>query len=665
VTELFHQLLDWVSLHPLWAGLIIFLVAMAESIAIIGILVPGVIIMLGIGALIAAGAIEFWSAFVWAVSGAIVGDGFSFWLGRRLRGRAARLWPLSRHPETLQRGIDFFRRYGVKSVAFGRFFGPIRAVVPLVAGMMEMPPSRYILANVLSALVWAPAYLLPGIVLGASLELASQVAFRLVILILGLVLLIWLMIWLIRLIFRLVHPHASAWLQALLNWSQLHPAFTEIAEALANPRHPEARGLAILTSLLILAVGLFALVLGITLEGSALAGAEHMIFQTIQSLRTPWADYLMIYFTRFGDLAVIITLILGVLLFLGWQRHWRSSLYWLSAAGFGLFASVALKYGLQIPRPPAAIEGLSSYSFPSSHVLRATVLYGFLSVIIARAIRPNWRWLAYSAAGVLILLVAVSRLYLGAHWLSDILGSLTLGLIWIALLGIAYHRHTQVESHWLGLSFFSLVLITGVIATLGVQRQEADLARYSPPAAVSQMAMSEWWEQGWSGLPQARKDTRNSYDHPLSVQYAGSLEEIQSHLSAKGWRPATMLSLDNTLKLLSPGSELTELPLLPQVHDGGHESLVLIKEQPAQQPVLLRLWPAQVELLPGRQPLWVGNVSEIEKSTVLDFFAFPETGADFRGPFRLLLEESQDLQQRQPTDQRDLLLLRTPNPSAP
>jgi undecaprenyl-diphosphatase len=176
------------------------------------------------------------------------------------------------------------------------------------------------------------------------------------------------------------------------------------------------------------------------------------------------------------------------------------------------------------------------------------------------------------------------------------------------------------------------------------------------------MAMTEWWEQGWSSLPKVRKDTRNSYHHPLTVQYAGSLQEIQSHLSAQGWRPATMLSLDNTLKLLSPGSELTELPLLPQVHDGDHESLVLIKEEPGRQPLLLRLWPARVVLQPEGLPLWIGNVSEIRKATVVDFFAFPETGEDFQGPFKLLLEESRDLQQRQPTMERNLLLLREPAP---
>ena len=64
------------------------------------------------------------------------------------------------------KGIDFFDKYGAISVALGRFFGPIRAVVPLVAGLMHMPPRRFYLANVLSAMVWAPAYLAPGVVLG-------------------------------------------------------------------------------------------------------------------------------------------------------------------------------------------------------------------------------------------------------------------------------------------------------------------------------------------------------------------------------------------------------------------------------------------------------------------------------------------------------------------
>ncbi|MEJ2530147.1 MAG: DedA family protein, partial [Gammaproteobacteria bacterium] len=241
MTEIFQQLLHWIELHPLWSGAAIFLVAMAESLAIVGLLVPGVVIMFGIGALISAGAIDFWYAFIWAVAGAIVGDVSSFLLGFYLRDRIGSIWPFTRYQESLKQGQAFFAKYGSMSVAFGRFFGPVRAVIPLVAGSMGMSPWRFTVANILSALAWAPAYLAPGMVFGASLELASQVAFRLVILILLLAILIWLVIWLVRLTFRICQPHASSWLQSILNWSRLHPAFTGIAEALADPKHPEAK----------------------------------------------------------------------------------------------------------------------------------------------------------------------------------------------------------------------------------------------------------------------------------------------------------------------------------------------------------------------------------------------------------------------------------------
>ena len=85
MTELFQHLLDWVALHPYWSGALVFLVSMAESLAIVGLVVPGVAIMFGIGAMIGAGSIEFGAAMGWAVTGAIVGDGLSFWLGRRYK----------------------------------------------------------------------------------------------------------------------------------------------------------------------------------------------------------------------------------------------------------------------------------------------------------------------------------------------------------------------------------------------------------------------------------------------------------------------------------------------------------------------------------------------------------------------------------------------------
>ncbi|MEJ2407204.1 MAG: DedA family protein, partial [Candidatus Thiodiazotropha sp.] len=268
MSEFLTQLVNWIGEHPLWAGMAVFFVAFAESVAMIGLLVPGVVAMFGFGALIATGTLEFWPVFGWAVAGAVAGDGLSFWLGRHFQNRLRGLWPFSRHPKTLERGIGFFQHYGGKSVAIGRFFGPVRAVIPLVAGMLGMSPWRFAFANLISALLWAPAYLLPGIVFGASLELASEVAFRLVLLLLLLLFLAWILFISARALFRLIQPHATQLVQRAFDWGQLHPGFRSISRALADPNHPDAKGLATLATLLLVTTLLFVLLTGVVLDGS-------------------------------------------------------------------------------------------------------------------------------------------------------------------------------------------------------------------------------------------------------------------------------------------------------------------------------------------------------------------------------------------------------------
>ncbi|HEC15979.1 MAG TPA: phosphatase PAP2 family protein [Sedimenticola sp.] len=653
MTEYLHQLLEWVSLHPVWAGVVVFLVAMSESLAIIGILVPGVVLMFGFGAMISADALAFWPTFAWAVAGAVAGDGLSFLLGRHFQQRLRGLWPFSHHPQSLERGIAFFQRYGGKSVAIGRFFGPVRAVIPLVAGMLGMPPGRFLAANLASALAWAPLYLLPGMALGASLKLASEVAFRLVLLLLLMVTLIWFVLWITRRAFQLLHPHASAWVQAALNWTSPHPKLREIAAALADPDHPEAGGLAVLASLLILAMGLSALIFGAVLGESGITGPDWAVLQTLQSLRTPWADHLMIHLSRLADATVLTVLALGVLAFLAWQRHWRTAGYWLAAVGFGFLAPLILKYGLRIPRPDIGITGLGPYGFPSGHVLRAMTLFGFLSVMTARAMRPRHRWLPYGLAGLLVMAVAVARLYLGVHWLTDVLAGLTLGLAWVALLGIAYHRHTGTETHWRGLAAGSLLLLALATGLQTWRGQAADLALYLPARPPTTMNARAWWEREWMRLPRTRQDIQGRRNHPLQLQYAGSLERLKARLAGKGWRAVPPLTWSDMLKLLSPSLPLGELPVLPQVHDGRHEALILIKPRPDERRLVLRLWPSGLVLSPGNRPLWLGGVSSQRQAHILNLLTFAETTRDFRGPFEILLQDTASL----PHKRADGLLL--------
>ncbi|MBK5197660.1 MAG: DedA family protein [Methyloceanibacter sp.] len=163
------QVLFFVKAHPEWAALIIGLVAFGESFVFLSLLFPGTAILIASGALIEAGILDPFSPVVAGIVGAVLGDAISFWLGQKFGPLLSDVWPFRRHPERLENGISFFKRYGASSVFIGRFFGPLRAVIPLAAGILHMPSRRFYMANVLSAIVWAPALVFSGDLLAHSL----------------------------------------------------------------------------------------------------------------------------------------------------------------------------------------------------------------------------------------------------------------------------------------------------------------------------------------------------------------------------------------------------------------------------------------------------------------------------------------------------------------
>ncbi|HVC56225.1 MAG TPA: DedA family protein [Stellaceae bacterium] len=163
-----QPLINLIKAHQDWAVAIMFATAFGESFAFVSLLFPGTALLIAAGTLTKSGTLPYLPVIVGAVAGAVLGDGVSYWIGRRFGGGIARLWPFSRDPELLSRGIRFFERHGGKSVFIGRFFGPIRAVIPLAAGILLMRRDRFWLANITSALVWAPMLLFVGDLVGKT-----------------------------------------------------------------------------------------------------------------------------------------------------------------------------------------------------------------------------------------------------------------------------------------------------------------------------------------------------------------------------------------------------------------------------------------------------------------------------------------------------------------
>ncbi|PIQ12575.1 MAG: PA-phosphatase [Hydrogenophilales bacterium CG18_big_fil_WC_8_21_14_2_50_58_12] len=518
----------------------------------------------------------------------------------------------------------------------------MRPVIPMIAGMLDMPPARFYPANILSALGWAPAYILPGVVFGASLRLAEAVATRLAMTAVALVLVIWCGVWGIGRAVLWLQPRIERGLSFLQAWSTAAPSgrnrpLRKLVAALLDPTQPESRTLLILAGLLIVAAWGFFGVLEDVLTRDPLVFIDSAAYHFLQGLRTPFGDAIMIALTELGDAAVTVLVVSAALLWLLAQRAWRPAAYLLAAVGFAAALTVAIKAGLHLPRPTSLYNGISEFSFPSGHATMSIVSYGFLTVLAARELSARRRLAVLTATVLLVILIAFSRLYLGAHWLSDVLAGLAFGTAWVALLGIAYLRHPAPAFSVRGLMVvtFSALLVGGGfhIAT----RHADDTQRYAVHQNTRFMAQQDWWNVAWQTLPAWRIDIEGEYEQPITVQWAGSPEYLRRSLLATGWREPLPLSGRNFLLWFDPSRSAIELPLLPRVHDGRHEALALVRPVPGQR-LVLRLWQTDAMLRETAQPIWVGTVTREAIIRPLPWFNLPRDGRDFNQPRLTLLD---------------------------
>ncbi len=224
---------------------------------------------------------------------------------------------------------------------------------------------------------------------------------------------------------------------------------------------------------------LFLGVLEDVISGDPLLLVDARVHETLRSLRTPGGDRFMVAVTELGDVQVLLPVILVAL---GWfiaHRLWRTAIYWLLAVGVAETLVKVIKLTLQRDRPGALYVGIEQFSFPSGHATLSVVVYGFLAFLLAAEAPQRRRVLIGSAASLLIGAIASSRLYLGAHWMSDVLAGLSFGTAWVATLAIAYwYRHREP----LRAARFAMAVVTAFAVAATVHAAisyTSDLVRYS------------------------------------------------------------------------------------------------------------------------------------------------------------------------------------------
>ena len=610
-----HAIIAFIAQYSWLAYGAVFLSALLEAVPVIGLFIPGTLTIIALSALVPAGALRLWPLLGLAVLGAIIGDGFSYWLGRHYHREILQRWPFSRYPQIAERSEQFFQRHGGKSVALGRFIPALRAFVPLFAGILNMPVRRFYISNILSALAWGPAHVLPGVALGASLSLAGAVAGRLGVLLLTILALLWLVVWGVRAGAQWGLPRLKRAGDQLRLWATGRPGWLgRQFRALLDPGENEIRALAVSAVVLVGWIWLLLAVLEDIVTGEPLLRMDQAVFGFLQGLRTATGDQLMIAVSDAGEAPVVWSVTLVVFFWLSGRRAWSAALYWLiaivSASAFSSLTTVALAHAPPIENIYA---GPLAFSSSSGHTTTNAVLYGFLAMLLVPQAARAWRpWISGGAAFFIILL-AFARLYLGALWFSDIAAGLAFALAWITLLFIAYRHHPQLDLRpaWLGVLVLGLVF--GVGGATVYDRYDADSARFAPRQEMQLLASDAWWAGDQGPLPVYRVDMLGEFKEPFTVEWAGDPTVVEQALRHGGWRLPVPWSATSVLAWLAPHADPMDLPVTHLLHDGKAPRLILIYPGTARTRLVLRLWYSGVDLTAGSQPaqpLWIGAVRE-------------------------------------------------------
>ncbi|KPP98231.1 VTT domain-containing protein [Marinobacter sp. HL-58] len=443
-SEWLQALTAWLGSNPGWVSVALFTTAFLESLALAGILIPGVAIIFAVAALAGQVSIPILEVLFWAGAGAVAGDSISFALGRLFQGRLDKLWPLNHFPGFIAKGEAFFHMHGGKSVVIGRFVGPIRPIIPLVAGAFLMSWRRFLAFNLSSAIAWAPTYVLPGYLVGSAVasDFEPPAHFYPVI---GISTGVLLLIYLLLIRFQLGLGHSSRlyhWLAGLM--ARYHT--THRFWRLYTSQRPSQAGEFPLPSLsLALGAGALFMILGqLATATRVFTPFNNLTLEWFVQLRNPLLDPVMLLLTLLSDPPVLLAAAVLAALALGMRGFYAAALH---IAGAALLATVtvwAFKHLSAVPRPDIVLGPPASGAFPSGHTTGITLFSALTASFVARESRHRQRWRYYLLFSLPIVLVVVSRLYLGIHWFTDVLAGLLLGLSISGLTRASYSRYDNI-----------------------------------------------------------------------------------------------------------------------------------------------------------------------------------------------------------------------------
>lgn len=627
-----NNFINWIPIGGLYYFIIGFL-CFVDAVAFIGILYPGGFLVVFAGFLAANGKGDIITIAIVSALGSFAGDLLSYVIGARAGGAIMQRPWFKRRENLLQKGQLYFAAHGGKSVFVGRFVGFLRPFIPFIAGSARMSPIGFTLYALVSAVLWGITTPGLGYIFGASWQMVQVWSgrFSLLFLLLAVLFALNALFWrylvpVLGKIAKKCGAKIAAYWQNLLraaavqSFCRNHPHLWHFLCQRFSAGH--ASGILLTIGLTISA--LFAVLFAwfgrsIHLPGG-LTRLDQRTYELLAVLHHPWTDLFFATLTWLGNApAMIILGSFALFALIINNRDFSALVLIFGMAGGELFAVMA-KIFFARPRPVPLFSELeiSGASFPSVHAFSALLFYGLMVYFLIDTTR-NLRGARIALllfGSFIVLLVGFSRIYLGVHWISDVLAGFTLAALWLTFLitlcetrfrygGFGVRRGIRPFKFSLRIRLFLLIpaglVATGMIFVL----IEPYLRTISLGRAVrSQQTVS--LASLMTDLPRTTQDLWGHPLRPLSLIVVADEATVQQRLLAAGWRPAIQVGLAGFKTLFADllhGRTQHEATIVPLLVEGQRQDFSFVQAASETESVSLRsllVWDLGLRLEDGR-----------------------------------------------------------------
>lgn len=606
-----EPLTNWLRLNPNLALFITLLISFAESLAIIGSIVPGSLTMTAIGILSGSGVMPIDLTLVAAIIGAIAGDSASYALGKIYSDRLVQIWPFRKYPSLIFYGKDFFVKHGGKSVIIGRFIGPLRSIIPVIAGIMNMPRLLFFISNLISAIGWSILYIMPGYLVGAaSNQLTHEGARRLFGLIIMSLFIIWISSKTIHYVAGLLSKWYNSNIEKLYNWL-IKYNFFQILLKLPKNKDKTTNNTAIsLIIIWLISIILTLLLSLLVIQNAWINSLNGPISFFLYGLRAQYIDISLIIINLATSpiplLSIFSVLIISSII----AKDMRLVRYLISLAISSILAVYLISSSIDVPNITNIFQLNIDATFPVISLTWATALYSFIIYYIIKFYRKEIHYYLLRIILVTILcLSGISTLYLGDNWFSGVIASYLIGII-ISTSHFIMLQRKNVNKHQINITAIITILVLIMSTWLEYSQHAAQiLANHTPKIKKHIISESKWWNQNQPILPVYTTNRIGKQIGLFNIQYLGSKLTLEKELTKIGWTKKQSSVFYSLMMRLDGKHFDVKLPIMEQLYLNKRPELIMIYHKDKNHNFyILRLWRSNYQITNYKYPIWIGSI---------------------------------------------------------